>query len=303
VISTLVEERLTLRAPRRVCKKVPTAATCEETQYVYHPSFSLPDAEERFWGEKAEPIEVPAYELPPEIAEEPPATFHRGPSLNAAQEKSLFFRYNYAKFRLKKVLERRSSARSAKAEELLWRDRAEEARSKITHANLALVVAMAKRMQISGVEFSDLISEGNMAMLRSVEKFDASRGFKFSTYACRSILTCFHRLSSKARRQRERFPVEFDARMERSDWGQQCHEDQRGYAIESVRRVLCDNRAELTHMEHRVILERFPMMPGQKALTLAQVGQLVGLTNERVRQIEKKSLIKIREAMEKHFAA
>jgi DNA-directed RNA polymerase sigma subunit (sigma70/sigma32) len=56
-------------------------------------------------------------------------------------------------------------------------------------------------------------------------------------------------------------------------------------------------------VEHRVILERFPMFSGEKARTLAEVGELVGLTNERVRQIEKKSLIKIREAMAEHFAA
>jgi RNA polymerase primary sigma factor len=241
-----------------------------------------------------------------------PATFHRGPSLNHEQERALFFRYNYAKFRLRKLLERRSSAGTAKRREAgpkpadeiaLWRRRAEDSRSKIVHANLALVVAMAKRMQITGVEFTEMISEGNVALLRSAEKFDAARGFKFSTYACRSILTCFHRLSSKARRHRERFPVEFDVRLERSDHGDRRHEDQRAYAIESVRRVLFDNRAELTDMEQRVILERFPMLTGEKARTLAQVGQLVGLTNERVRQIEKKSLVKIREAMDKHFAA
>jgi RNA polymerase sigma factor (sigma-70 family) len=299
VISTLPEDRLHVRTTARAGKK---AAACEAVQYVYHPSFSLPDAEEMYWGVSAQPIEVPAYELPPEVAEEPPATFHRGPSLNTAQERTIFFRYNYAKFRLRKLLEQRGGARNAREADL-WRQRAEECRGKIVHANLALVVAMAKRMQVSGVEFAELISEGNVALLRSVEKFDAARGFKFSTYACRSILTCFHRLSSKAKRQRERFPVEFDVRLEKSDHLDRRHEDQRAYAIETVRRVLFDNRADLTNMEHRVILERFPMIPGEKPRTLAQVGLLVGLTNERVRQIEKKSLIKIRLAMETHYAA
>jgi RNA polymerase sigma factor (sigma-70 family) len=298
-----LEDRLRVRIPSRGGKKALAVGTSEEVQYVYHPSFSLPDAEQRLWGADAVPIEVPAYELPPEVAEDPPSTFHRGPSLNITQERTIFFRYNYAKFRLRKLLEKPATGRAWREDVELWRRRAEECRGKIVHANLALVVAMAKRMQVTGVEFTELISEGNVALLRSVEKFDAARGFKFSTYACRSILTCFHRLSSKAKRQRERFPVEFDVRLEKSDHGERRHEEQRSYAIETVRRVLFDNRAELTSMEQRVILERFPMIPGEKPRTLAQVGLLVGLTNERVRQIEKKSLLKIREAMENHYAA
>ena len=300
VISTILDSRSA--ASRRASKRA-AAPLDAGVQYVYHPCFSLPEAEERYWGAKAQPIDVPPYELPPEVAEECPASFRRGPSLNCAQEKEIFLRYNYAKYRLRRLLERRSSSKAPPSEIGTWRRRAEEARGKIVNANLALVVAMAKRMQVAGVEFAELISEGNMALLRSVEKFDASRGFKFSTYACRSILTCFHRLCGKARRQRERFPVEFDARLEKSDQSERRHEDDRGYAIETVRRILLDNRAELSAMEHRIILERFPMVSGEKARTLAEVGQLVGLTNERVRQIEKKSLIKIREAMAEHFAA
>jgi RNA polymerase sigma factor (sigma-70 family) len=271
---------------------------------VYHPSFCRQAALETYWGSRAEPIEVPHYELPPEVVEDTPALGHRGPSLNAEQEKALFLRYNYAKFRLRKATEGPARGRPAAPEEVrTWRRRAEEVRSKIVHANLALVVAMAKRMQVSGVEFTELISEGNLALLRSVEKFDASRGFKFSTYACRSILTCFHRLLGKARRLRERFPVEFDSRLEKSDFIERRHEEERDYAIETVRRLVRDNRADLTEMEHQVILERFPMLTGEKPRTLAQVGERVGLTNERVRQIEKKSLVKIRAAMAGLFAA
>jgi hypothetical protein len=112
-------------------------------------------------------------------------------------------------------------------------------------------------MQVTGVEFPELIAEGNTAMLRSVEKFNASFGFKFSTYACRAIPSCFRLLSDKARRQRERFPVGFDARLEKSDQYERHHEDDQGYAIEAVLKVLLDNRAELSAMERWVMLERF----------------------------------------------
>ncbi|MFN4294878.1 MAG: sigma-70 family RNA polymerase sigma factor [Thermoflexales bacterium] len=61
--------------------------------------------------------------------------------------------------------------------------RAEEARSSLTRANLRLVVSIAKRYIGRGISFMDLIQEGNMGLLRAIEKFNAWRGFKFSTYA------------------------------------------------------------------------------------------------------------------------
>ena len=137
-----------------------------------------------------------------------------------------------------------------------------------------------------------------MAVLRSVEKFDVSRGFKFSTYACRSILACFHRLAAKAQRFHQRFNVEFDPKLERSDFAERRHERQRSDSIDAIRDILGCNRAGLTAVERRVILERFPVLSERKRRTLSQVGQTVGLSNERVRQIEKDSLRKIRAAFE-----
>jgi DNA-directed RNA polymerase sigma subunit (sigma70/sigma32) len=61
--------------------------------------------------------------------------------------------------------------------------RAEEAKSSLTRSNLRLVVSIAKRYTDRGVSLLDLIQEGNMGLLRAIEKFNAWRGFKFSTYA------------------------------------------------------------------------------------------------------------------------
>ena len=74
---------------------------------------------------------------------------------------------------------------------LRWYRTAKGYREQIAETNLALVLAMAKRTRMSEVDFADLVSEGNMALLRSVDKFDCRRGFKFSTYACRAILKAF----------------------------------------------------------------------------------------------------------------
>ena len=78
---------------------------------------------------------------------------------------------------------------------------------------------MAKRTRMGDVDFGELVSEGNMALLRAVEKFDIGRGFKFSTYACRAILKAFSRIAMKTNRYRQAFPTEFDPTMEKSNCG------------------------------------------------------------------------------------
>ncbi|MCE5328482.1 MAG: sigma-70 family RNA polymerase sigma factor [Planctomycetaceae bacterium] len=267
--------------------------------HVHHRSFSLPGAEERLWGPSSASIDVPNYRLLPQVLDDVPEQPQSRPSLRTHEEKLLFLRYNYAKYRMSK-LTRRSGA--ATQQWGLWRRRAQDAHRKIVHANLPLVPAMAQRATHSGVEFSDLISEGYMAVLRSVEKFDVARGFKFSTYACRSILACFSRLASKARTRHKYCPVQFDPELERSDFIEQRHEQQRTDAIDVVRQVLLKNHAALSDIERTVIQERFGMSDDDQPRTLMQIGKILGLSLERVRQIEKSSLSKIRYALEGSLA-
>jgi RNA polymerase sigma factor (sigma-70 family) len=168
---------------------------------------------------------------------------------------------------------------------------------------MALVLAMAKRTRIPNVEFSELVSEGNMALLRSVEKFDVSRGYKFSTYACRAILKGFNRLATKTGRYRQHFPTEFDPDLERSDYDVMKHDIQRKDSIDSLRDILATNRALLSEVERTIIMERFAIVSRGKGRTLAEVGKMVGLTNERVRQIQNSALGKIRAILDEEFLA
>jgi RNA polymerase primary sigma factor len=271
--------------------------------YVYHPSFASPGTENALFGRDAEPIHVPAWIQFPELAEDIPAHPAARPILRPDQEVVLFLRYNYARYRLARLLvaQRRRQTAARAAQIVLWHTRAVGVHAAIVRANMALVLAMAKRTRMAHVEFADLVSEGNMALLRTVGKFDVSRGFKFSTYACRAILKSFGRLATKAGRYRKRFPTEFDPRLERSDYDAQRHDMQRDDSVEALRDILARNRAALSEVEQTVVVERFAIGTGGKGRTLSEVGKLVGLTNERVRQIQNTALAKIRAALDEGF--
>ena len=123
--------------------------------------------------------------------------------------------------------------------------------------------------------------------------------FKLSTYACRAILKSFNRLATKTGRYRQHFPTEFDPELERSDHEVVKHDNQRADSMEAVREILVKNRARLTDVERTIVLERFAITSRGKGMTLAEVGKIVGLTNERVRQIQNIALRKLRKMIEK----
>lgn len=237
----------------------------------------------------------------------------RIPTLTFDQEQLLFLRYNYARRQVQFILHRSAGRRLTVGQArilLAWGDRALSARSEIVRFNLPLVLAMAKRTRLSGIDYNELISEGNVALLRSVEKFDCGRGFKFSTYACRAILKSFSRVAMRASRYRVHFPCEFDPSMERSDHVERTRIGVELDCVDELKRILVQNIADLNDVEQTVIKERFALpfagrngelsaVPAPK--TLEQVGVLIGVTKERVRQIQNKALRKIRVALETEY--
>jgi RNA polymerase sigma factor (sigma-70 family) len=225
--------------------------------------------------------------------------------LSAVQEQALFLQFNYARFRVAKLRKQVGDAEFTEEqarEAIRWHALSHKLRDQIAQSNLALVLAMAKRVRHSEMDFGDLISEGNMALLRAIDKFNVSRGFKFSTYACRAILKAFSRSGMKHSQYRQLFPTDFDPALERSDYQRRKFDEHETDCASEVRRIVTENTAELTDVEKAVIHHRFAIhRPGEEestALTLEQVGQIVGLTKERVRQIQNKALDKIRKALE-----
>ena len=223
--------------------------------------------------------------------------------LTAAQERVLFLKYNYARHRVSQLQLEIGPAEPTEemARELLhWYSNASRYREQIAETNLALVLAMAKRTRMSEVDFADLVSEGNMALLRSVDKFDCGRGFKFSTYACRAILKAFSRQGMKLSKYRQRFPTDFDPALEKSNHLETLRRTHELEAAAEVKYIVLSNDAELTNVEQTVIHHRFGLGEdaGGDPMTLEQVGQIIGVTKERVRQIQNKALEKIRLTLE-----
>lgn len=244
--------------------------------------------------------------------------------LTAAQERILFYRYNYCRFRTarmqRQIMGSDVVSGPAVREMLAWHRRAQDLREWIAQINVALVPAMARRCNASDSVLPEFLSDGHLVLLASIDKFDAGRGFKFSSYACRAILKAFGRQAKKIARDHAFFPATYDPAADRSDHQEISRARQREETVDELRRIVLDNAADLSDIERSIIARRFPIVaapvagPGAgigatagaapaEPLTLAQVGKLVGLTKERVRQLEVRALKKIRKALDEQWLA
>lgn len=284
----------------------------EPAECVFDPCFQRDDVEALLLGPLPESPDGPAESESNDDSGLDLLGEATGRTLSTEQERHLFLRFNYFRYRVMRVLRQfRSEELSAEAvgELLHWERWVRQTRSDIVRLNVGLVLAMARRTKLTGVDYSDLVSEGNLALLRSVDKFDCSRGFKFSTYACRAILKSFSRVATRTARYRGHFPVEFDPTLEKSQHAEHKRRNVETDCVDELKVILGRNLAHLNDVEARVIRARFAIddeveeIDLAKGKTLEEVGEMIGVTKERVRQIQNKALGKLRVALERGVLA
>ena len=298
---TPVRQPVRQKLPRALRERVEQilAETCD---YMDSPQFRKRSLERELFADDAEPALPPTAWYQPTFQDLENATAESPKLMSAKEEVLMFLRFNFAKRKLvllQKLAKKDGLTRELADRIVLWHGRSEHYREYLVRTNLALVLAMAKRTRLGQVDFAEVVSEGNMALLRAVEKFNVDRGFKFSTYACRAILKAFSRTSMKASRHRTRFPVEFEPDLEKSDWSDVKRKTVEEECVDELKTIIDRNLAELTNVEETVIRRRFNWQEeAESPLTLEEVGRIIGVTKERVRQIQNKALAKIKQVME-----
>ena len=226
------------------------------------------------------------------------ASLYEVPLLTREQEVWLFRKFNYLKYKASMLRDQldpeHPSTRLMDQIERLYEEIV-ALKNRLVRANLRLVVSIAKRRVAPGDGFFDLVSDGNMSLIRAVEKFDYSRGNKFSTYASWAIMKNFARTIPDEHKRRDRFRAA-DMEMLQSAADQRADEHRQRLAETDRMRQVGKFLDRLDAREQTIIIRRYGLDHEHEPQTLKEVGSARGVTKERVRQIEAKALEKLREA-------
>jgi RNA polymerase primary sigma factor len=268
-------------------------------ELIYSEEFDAPDADQRILNDPAAASptngptpsrRIPA-NLPPYLQQ-----LFRISLLTPAGEAALFRKFNYLKHRANRLREgidpESVTAKDLDEIEDLLRQ-AEKIKGQITQANLRLVVSIAKRHASPTRDFFEIVSDGNVSLMRAVEKFDYARGFKFSTYASWAIIKNYARTVPEHKRHRDRYQTGRDELLEHLSSPVSDDEHESDY-LPTVRSTLERMLGTLDERERGILRQRFGLDDQRQPQTLQEIGRRFGVSKERVRQLEARAMTKLR---------
>lgn len=217
--------------------------------------------------------------------------------LTQEQERELFRSMNYLKFRAN-ALRCRLSVDDPDAQ-LVWEidgllTKAQALRDHLIKANMRLVMSIVKKFVTPQQSFDEMLSDGIMTLMQAVDKFDFDRGFRFSTYAYRSIARHAYRSVTAARKEEARFACDLE------EWvfEQQDHRTAASSMSDQVwgnlRELTTSMLDQLDRRERFIVRSRYALGSHRKVKTFQYLADKLGVSKERVRQLEHRAVTKLR---------
>ena len=259
--------------------------------------FLAPDADETILDADCE-LNLPDHsslnpdsELPSYLAD-----LYISPVLTREQERFLFCKMNYLKFKAAAIRDslkgsHQKSADMDRLESLLEDSLA--VKNILIRCNLRLVVSIARKHRRQSSSFFEMVSDGNMVLIRAIETFDYSRGNKFSTYATWAVMRSYARSVPAEGQHLDRFRTGSDALLlDKKDDRSTIHEDEHKASrqLATIEMIL----DQLNEREQEAISLRFALKGQRKPMTLEKIGERLGISRERTRQIINTGLEKLR---------
>jgi RNA polymerase sigma factor (sigma-70 family) len=248
-------------------------------EFIVSPEFELPSADDSILSGYNVELQIPADGV------------HPSP-LKSEQEMILFRAYNYLKWKQDKLIapyRNESSVPSGvldKIENL--QGKIDTLKNKLILANQALVVSIAKKHLNGAMTLDELVSDGLIPLIKAIEKFDYTRGFKFSTYASWAIMKHFARAVPAANEELRH--VLSDEDISRLLPG--VDDVDEGESFKRSKAVQ-DALEQLDDRERHILEIRYGLNRDEDALSLSELGKQLGVSKERIRQIESKAMEKV----------
>ncbi|MDZ4688119.1 MAG: sigma-70 family RNA polymerase sigma factor [Planctomycetaceae bacterium] len=272
---------------------LPGVPSATDIEYIHSVEFEQPSAAAKILApapvaDRLAEVIVPPADTPPYLAR-----LYSVPLLTKEQEFHLFRQMNYLKFRAQRLLSqpRVTAAMQRRAADALAA--AHRLRNDIVEANLRLVVSIAKTLTDAANPLEDLISEGNVPLMRAVEIFDFTRGLRFSTYATWAVRHRLYRCAPRNRRYARQFVAGTETPFATVPDARplDAAPADRGPLRSTITRWL----DQLPDRERQIVEARFGLGNDSQPAKFREIAADLGISTERARQLLLRAVDKLRD--------